>query len=84
MAVLDDNDIEYDWSDGEILTVRTLFQNRQIGSKIAIATGSTAPTHECDGVLLNFEDSLGIAAGVTVYWRRCSGNTAIVSRTEVE
>lgn len=73
--------IDADWTAGEVLAKRTLFQVRS--GQVLIETGSVVPT-TTEGAILGAGDALELDAGVTVYWRREGNSVATIARVELE
>lgn len=70
-----------DWSAGETLTARTLFQVHE--GLAQIETG-VAPTDPEQGTRLSKADAIELAAAVTVYWKRRGSSACSMNRTELE
>lgn len=70
-----------DWSAGETLTARTLFQVHE--GLAQIETG-VAPTDPEQGTRLSKDAAIELAPGVTVYWKRRGASTCRMNRTELE
>lgn len=69
------------WSAGEALTVRTLFQ---VHEGLAQVETGIAPADPQQGTRLSKGDAIELAAGVTVYFKRRGSSACVMNRTELE